>query len=104
MNRIERIQYYETLLNESAEVLKRYEKALDAFVLAQKKIAELEAYYTGGEWREDFEASERNELPDGLPCGVLSEDGIDHLLDDNRELLERIGAAADERADIVRNT
>ncbi len=93
MNRIERIQYYEALLNESAEVLKQYGDALDAYVHVQKKIAELEAYYTGDEWKEDFAASERNELPEDLLCGVLSEDGIDHLLDDNRELLERTASA-----------
>ena len=104
MNRIERIQYYETLLNESAEVLNQYGEALEEYVLAQKKIAELETYYTGNEWKEDFEASERNEIPEDLPCGVLSEDGIDHLLDDNRELLERTGTIADETADIVRDT
>ena len=104
MNRIDRIQYYENLLNESVSALKRYSEALDAFVCAQQKISELEAYYTGDEWKEDFEASERKELPEDLPCGVLSEDGIDHLLDDNRELLERTGTITDETANAARDT
>lgn len=104
MNRIDRIQYYENLLNESVSALKRYGEALDAFVCAQKKISELEAYYTGDEWKEDFEACERNELPEDLLCGVLSEDGIDHLLDDNRELLERTGTIADATANAARDT
>ena len=86
-----RIRYYEDLLNEARTVLSRYDGALEAFIGVQGKIAELEAYYTGDQWKEDFKASERGVLPDGLFCGVLSEDGIDHLLDDNRELIERTG-------------
>lgn len=90
MNQIERITYYENLLNEATAVLNEFGKALDAFVEVQGKIAELEKYYTSEEWKLDFVASEEGELPGSLLCGVLSEDGIDHMLEDNRELLDRI--------------
>ena len=93
MNQIERITYYENLLNEATAVLNEFGKALDAFVEVQGKIAELEKYYTSEEWKLDFVASEEGELPGSLLCGVLSEDGIDHMLEDNRELLDRIESA-----------
>ncbi len=89
MNQIERIRYYENLLNEAAAVLKEYGNALDAYVAVQGRISELDKYYTSPEWKEDFEASEKGELPKDLLCGVLSEDGIDHMLGDNLELLEQ---------------
>ncbi len=92
MNQIERITYYENLLNEATAVLNEFGKALDAFVEVQGKIAELEKYYTSEEWKLDFMASEEGELPWSLLCGVLSEDGIDHMLEDNRELLDRAGS------------
>ncbi|MBQ6425780.1 MAG: DUF4298 domain-containing protein [Clostridia bacterium] len=95
-DQISRIQYYESLLNEASAVLKQYDEALEAFVRVQKRISELDAYYASNEWKADFEASERSELPEDLLCGVLSEDGIDHVLDDNRELLARTGTIAEE--------
>lgn len=86
MNRIERITYYENLLNEATAVLKEFDKAFDAYIDIQEKISELDKYYASPEWKEDFDASEKGELPKDLPCGVLSEDGIDHVLDDNLQL------------------
>lgn len=96
MDQIERISYYESLLNEAAGALRQYEGALDAYLGVQGKIAELEAYYTSDAWKKDFEASESGSLPEGLPCGVLSEDGIDHLLEDNADLLARLMPEAEE--------
>ena len=94
MNQIERISYYENLLNEATAVLKQYEAARDAYIAIQSKITELEKYYVSPEWKEDFEASESGKLPEDLLCGVLSEDGIDHLLEDNRQLQDDIKAIA----------
>jgi len=83
MDQIERIRYYENLLNEATAVLKEFDKAFEAYVGIQDKITELDAYYTSPEWKADFEASEKGKLPKDLLCGVLSEDGIDHVLEDN---------------------
>ena len=87
MDQIERIAYHEKLLNEASAVLKMFGEALDAYIAVQGRISELDAYYASPEWKEDFEASERGELPEGLLCGVLSEDGIGDVLDDNLQLL-----------------
>ncbi|MCR5782856.1 MAG: DUF4298 domain-containing protein [Clostridia bacterium] len=70
-SRIRRIRYFEEIFREAL-----HRPAPPAL------LAELEAYYTSGEWREDFEADEAGLLPPDLPRGVLSEDGIYNLLED----------------------
>ncbi len=91
-----RILHYEELLNEASSALSGLEEALEAFGRVQEAVRELEAYYVSDAWKEDFAASENGELPEGLRCGVLSEDGIDHLLDDNADLLSRVGVPEQE--------
>lgn len=44
MDQIERITYYEKLLNEALAVLKKFSEALDAYAEIQGKISELEKY------------------------------------------------------------
>ncbi len=85
MNRIERITYYENILNEATRVLEDLDAAYERYEALQSKIAELEKYYTSPTWRKDFEASEAGKLPEDLPCGVLSEDGIFNILERNQE-------------------
>ena len=68
MNRRERVKKYERLFDEA---------------LAQpdpEKLRLLEAYYTSGEWLEDYEADERGEFPSDLKRGVLSQDALYNLL------------------------
>lgn len=84
-----RIRHYETLLNEADEALSAYEQSLAGYAAAQKKLRALNDYYGSPAWWEDFNASEAGQLPPGLRCGVLSEDGIYNLLERNRELLEQ---------------
>ena len=48
-------------------------------------IDKLEAYYTSSAWKRDFAADEAGLLPPELPRGVLSEDGIDALLEAYKE-------------------
>lgn len=47
----------------------------------EEKIAALDAYYTSGEWLDDYEADERGELPPDLKRGVLSQDAMFDLLE-----------------------
>lgn len=44
-------------------------------------VCVLDKYYHSSLWMSDFEADEAGELPAELPRGVLSEDGIDHVLE-----------------------
>ena len=49
-----------------------------------EKLRILEAYYTSGAWREDYEADERGELPSDLKRGILSQDALYDLLEDGK--------------------
>ena len=40
----------------------------------------MDACYTSAEWREDYEADERGEIPPDLTRGVLSQDALFDLL------------------------
>ena len=90
MEQIERIQYFETLLDRVAPVLSKLEDSLDAFEGIQEDVKELAAYYDGDDWREDFEADEAGKLPADLKRGVLSEDGIYDVLSDHYALTVRL--------------
>ena len=49
-----------------------------------EKLLLLDEYYTSGEWREDYEADERGELPPDLKRGVLLQDALYDLLGERR--------------------
>ena len=68
LDRIRRVEKYERLFDEAAG-------SRDP-----GKLALLDAYCTSGEWREDYEADERGELPPDLKRGVLSQDALYDLL------------------------
>ena len=90
MEQIERIQYFESLLDRVRPVLTNLEGALDAFDDIQTDVQELSAYYEGKSWREDFEADEAGLLPADLKRGVLSEDGVYDILSDHYALTVRL--------------
>jgi len=69
LDRIERVEKYERLFDEAAT-------SHDP-----EKLRLLDEYYTSGEWREDYEADERGELPPELKRGVLSQDALYDLLE-----------------------
>ena len=84
MTQIERIAYYEGLMEQIASALDRI----------KPMVRELEAYYTGEQWKEDFAADEAGQLPRDLKRGVLSEDGVYNLLERVREIMDEEGEDA----------
>jgi hypothetical protein len=90
MEQIERIQYYESLMDKVAPALENLEEALDAFDGIQDDVKELAAYYDDDAWREDFEADEAGQLPRDLKRGVLSEDGLYDVLSSHYALTVRL--------------
>ena len=72
MDCIERVDKYERLFDETAISLDPEEFRL------------LGVYYTSGEWREDYEADKRGELPPDLKRGVLSRHALYDLLEGAR--------------------
>lgn len=90
MKQTERITRMEALYDKSTEAIRRLQAALSDFASLQPDIDELEAYYTSAQWRSDFDADEAGQLPQNLKRGVLSEDGLWNLLEDYRQLKEKM--------------
>lgn len=99
MKQLERIRTMEALLDEARAAVDALNAALDGYEKAREVIDRLEAYYTSEEWRQDFEDDEEGRLPADLKRGVLSEDGIYDLLEDDRDVLVRLLETA---ADVLR--
>jgi len=74
----------------AASALKRLSSALDKYEEAKADIAALASYYGSDDWKQDFADDEAGLLPKNLKRGVLSEDGIWNLLEEHRELQERM--------------
>ena len=91
MKRLDRITYYEQILDRAEAAAKQMEDALDAWDAVRDELTELEKYYTSREWKADFDADAAGKLPPELKRGVLSEDGIDSVLERFRDLKERLG-------------
>lgn len=79
--RILRIERYEEIYDKLSRSVREAESALEALEALAPELAELEAYYTGPEWKKDFAADEAGRLPPELKRGVLSEDGVYDLLE-----------------------
>ena len=92
MEQLERIKRMERLLAQAMQAVKALSEALDGYEAAQPAIRALEAYYGSREWKKDFTDDERGRLPKELERGVLSEDAIWNLLEDDRALKERMQA------------
>ncbi len=67
-------------------------RELDSFEEVQQELTLLRSYQESGQWLRDFEADERGEIPKDVPRGVLSEDGLDTLLEDAEYLRSRLEA------------
>lgn len=87
---LQRIRKMERHLNRASAALKRLSSALDKYDEAKEDIAVLSAYYASNDWKQDFADDEAGRLPKNLKRGVLSEDGIWNLLEEHRELQDRI--------------
>ncbi len=85
--RIARIRAMEARFSRAGETLAAYKAARAALLDGQAEIRALEDYYGGPLWREDLAADEAGELPPALRRGVLSEDGIYDLLEENGAVL-----------------
>ena len=90
MNNIERIKYYEKLLNEGSDLVERFIKILDEFKEFDSKYQELDQYYSSEERIKDVLDDENNNLPSDLCTGVLGEDYLYNFLLDYEYLKKKI--------------
>lgn len=84
--RTDRIAHYEEIMDRIIRITKLDGITPGVFASVLPELKELEDYYTSPEWQEDYAADEAGLLPEGLKRGVLSQDGINDLLDRFRDL------------------
>lgn len=96
-NQIERIKEMESCLDETGAAIRELSQALSRYEEIRDKYCKLEEYYGSAEWKEDFKADEEGKLPHDLKRGVLSEDAIYDLIDEHRELVNRLEKLAHSR-------
>ena len=92
MTQIERISRMERILEEAAEAAKAASQSPEQCLKLMDDVAELEAYYTGPQWKRDYEDDCEGRLPKTLRRGVLSEDAIYDLLQEWDEIRKRFKA------------
>lgn len=92
MEQIERITQMERKMERAVRAVLNLSAALEEYEAVQGDIITLREYYCSVEWKQDFNADEAGKLPTSLKRGVLSEDGIWNLLEDVRELNNRLKA------------
>ena len=90
MDQTERIFQMERYLDASDKAIRELNEALAAYEETQPLFLQLNEYYGSELWMRDLEDDEAGKLPRDLKRGVLSEDGIYDLIQENRELLERM--------------
>ncbi len=84
---INRITEMEQKLNQSSQALQNLSAALEQYQLVRQDLEDLFAYYHSPLWLMDYDADNRGELPKDFPRGVLSEDTIYNLEEEQRRLL-----------------
>lgn len=90
MKQIERIERMEQNLERATDALRALNDALDEYEAVQEALQELDTYYGSDTWKQDFADEEQGRLPKTLKRGVLSEDAIWDVLEDYRNLKERL--------------
>lgn len=90
MTQIERIKQMERCLDNVSKNVMRLSAALDEYDEAQDDLCQLSDYYGSDAWKQDFAADLAGLLPQDLKRGVLSEDAVWNLLEDVRDLKERM--------------
>ena len=88
-NIIERITKMENILDELTIVVEKSDKVMDELVDSLKDLNTLKKYYES-QYMKDVMADKRNEVPQNLKRGVLSEDAVHTLLTDLFELSNKM--------------
>ncbi|RXJ45774.1 DUF4298 domain-containing protein [Gelidibacter gilvus] len=86
---IHRITKMENILDELTLVVEKSDKAMDELADSLKDLKTLKKYYES-QYMKDVMADKRNEVPQDLKRGVLSEDAVHTLLTDLVELSDKM--------------
>ena len=88
-NIIDRITKMENILDELTIVVEKSDKVMNELVDSLKNLNTLKKYYES-QYMKDVMADKRNENPQDLKRGVLSEDAVHMLLTDLFELSNKM--------------
>lgn len=86
----------EKIFDEILDAQESLDKSVEYYKKLQSKVQKLDKYYSSKQWKDDFAADERGEIPADVKRGVLSEDGIYNMLERNKEILEMLGESVEE--------
>ena len=95
MNQIERISEMEKILQNAKTILSELRTAIDNYRSIEEDIQKLDAYYGSEEWWMDLEADESGVLPEDLLRGVLSQDEVYDLLEEQMDLIREMQEICD---------
>ena len=90
MEQIERIEKMERFLDRASQAVIHLSAALDEYADVQDALRQLSDYYGSDAWKHDFANDSAGRLPLYMKRGVLSEDAVWNLLEDVRDLKERM--------------
>ncbi|MCR5846094.1 MAG: DUF4298 domain-containing protein [bacterium] len=76
---------YEDMMRLAQQLLEANGLSEEEMEMLQALCGMLEAYYGSEEWKLDFAADEAGLIPQDIPRGVLSEDGLYNLLEQFKE-------------------
>ncbi|WP_392419843.1 DUF4298 domain-containing protein [Capnocytophaga canis] len=79
---LQNITKMEEILNRIEDFTPKAEKFLKQWQELLPEVQKLNAYYGSDQWQKDYYASNRGEIPEGIPHGVLSEDFAYNALGD----------------------
>lgn len=91
---LERVARMEQALNEARAAVDAFQTALTRYQALLPRLRALEDYYCSPQWLADLDADRQGRLPADLPRGVLSQDAVHDLLEEERELLAALSQLA----------
>ena len=90
MEQLDRILRMEQILDEATEKMVELDRAVEQYEAIRGELQELAAYYSGPQWRRDYEDDSAGKFPKDLKRGVLSEDAVYDLLTEHDRLMARL--------------
>jgi len=90
MDQIQRIEQMERILDQGTIVLAKLEEALRDYAAVQSDLQQLYQYYFGPLWRQDLRDDQADRIPRELKRGVLSQDAVYDLFQNNELALQEM--------------
>ena len=90
MDQIDNIKKMEVIFDKARKNIDDLTENLQQYHNLQGEIEELVSYYQSEQWMKDYTDDEEGKLPSDLKRGVLSQDGVYDLLNDEKEMIAEL--------------